>query len=119
MGSVINKLCNILKAHINEEYGNCVKDIKYITQHVNKYSDMATFTIGNEGERDDVRFRVMKLFGYDIHQRYPTVVNSAVHLENVKRLYFTENTADNLAQILPETNLTALFKLPTGRFCEI
>ena len=51
------------------------------------------------------------LFGYDIHQRYPPVVNLAVHLENGQRCYFNENNAREVAANPPETTLTAYFKI--------
>ena len=95
---------------------------KYITKYVNKGSDMAPFAIGSEGRRDEIKKyqtgryisndeAILRIFGSEIHQRYPTVVNLAVHLENRQRVYISEDTADNLAQTPPETTITAFFKL--------
>lgn len=48
-------LCKTVKAHINVENCVSVKAIKYIrTIYVNKCSEMATFAIGDERERDEV-----------------------------------------------------------------
>ena len=115
-------LCKIRKAHINVEYCSSVKAIRYITKYVDKGSDMVTFAIGDEGGRDEMKNyqtgryilsneAIWSIFGLKIHQRYPTVVNLAVYLENRLRVYFTEDTAHNLAQTSSETTLTAFIKL--------
>ena len=77
-----NKLsCKIQKAHINMEFCSTVKGIKYITKYINNGSDMATFSIGVVGRRDeifkkmirqDVIFRVMELTGGSIFGNTPT-----------------------------------------------
>ncbi|GFU11292.1 ATP-dependent DNA helicase [Trichonephila clavipes] len=41
-------LCRIFKAHINVEYCNSVKSIKYICKYVTKGSDAAMFAVANE-----------------------------------------------------------------------
>ena len=82
---------------------------------------MATLAISDEGGRDKIKNyqtghyilsneAIWRIFGLEIPQ-YPTVVNLAVHLENGQRVYFTEDTAHNLAQTPPETTLIAFFKL--------
>ena len=54
---------------------------------------MATFAIGDEGGRDEIKNyqtgryilsneAIWRIFGLEIRQRYPAVVNLAVHLEN-------------------------------------
>ena len=48
-------LCKILKAHINVEECSSMKAIKYITKYVSKGSDMATFAIGDEDGRDEIK----------------------------------------------------------------
>lgn len=54
---------------------------------------------------------VWRIFSFPIHERYPTVVHLAVHLENGQRVYFTaENVIERAAQP-PATTLTAFFSL--------
>lgn len=115
-------LSKIFKAHINVEYCNSVKSIKYICKYVNKGSDMAVFGIARANNLDEIKQyqmgryissneAVWRIFAFPIHERYPTVVHLAVHLENGQRVYFTtENVAERAAQP-PETTLTAFFSL--------
>ena len=83
---------------------------------------MATFPIRDEGGLDEIKIyqtglyissneAIRRIFGLEIHHRYPTVVNLAVYRENWQIVYFTEDTAHNLVQTSPETTLTAIFKL--------
>ena len=85
-------------------------------------SGMATFAFFNEGERDEIKNyltghyisineAIWRNFWLETHQRYPAVVNLAVHLENRQRVYFSEDTAHNLVQTPPESTLTDFFKL--------
>lgn len=114
-------LCKLLKAHINVDYCSSVKAIKYIVKYVNKGSDLATFAIGDECEWYEVNFyqiwryilsneAIWMIFGFDIHQRYSTVVNRVVHVEDKQRVYFTEDTGHNLSQTTFETTLTTFFQ---------
>lgn len=115
-------LCKTIKAHINVEYCSSVKAIKYITKYINKGSDMATFRIGDEAERYGIQIfqtgryissneAIRRIFGFEIHQRFPMVVNLAAHLENGQRVYFNEDTAQALAQTPPQTTLTAFLNI--------
>ena len=113
-------LSRSFNAHINVEYCNSVKSIKYICKYVNKGSDQASFALKNE--RDEVKLyesgryissseAVWRILAFPIHERFPTVFHLAVHLENGQRVYFTSN---NLAQKLsspPKTTLLAFFDL--------
>ncbi|XP_031333941.1 uncharacterized protein LOC116163953 [Photinus pyralis] len=115
-------LSKIYKAHINVEYCNSVKSIKYICKYVNKGSDMAIFGVAPENNLDEIRQyqlgryissneAIWRIFAFPIHERYPTVVHLAVHLENGQRVYFTtENVFERAAQP-PATTLTAFFAL--------
>ena len=52
-----------------------------------------------------------RLFGFDIHDRYPAMVNLSVHLENGQRVYFTQENARQQVDDPTGTTLTAYFKL--------
>ena len=94
-------LSKTFKAHINVEYCNSVKSIKYICKYVNKGSDMAVFGVGNAtrsideidqyqvGRYISSNEAVWRILSFPIHDRHPTVVHLAVHLENGQRVYFT------------------------------
>jgi hypothetical protein len=48
---------------------------------------------------------------FPFHERYPTVVHLAVHLENGQRVYFTEENVHDRVNEPPRTTLTAFFLL--------
>ncbi|XP_075158174.1 uncharacterized protein LOC142231451 [Haematobia irritans] len=113
-------LSKTFKAHINVEYCNSVKSIKYICKYVTKGSDMAVFSVQNP--KDEIsqyqmaRYissneAVWRIFGFPIHERYPAVVHLPVHLENGNRVYFTGANAQALAEAGGRTKLTAFFEL--------
>lgn len=117
-------LSKAYKAHINVEYCNSVKSIKYICKYVNKGSDMAVFgvTCNTNTNIDEItqyqmgRYissneAVWRISSFPIHERYPTVVHLAVHLENGQRVYFTTQNALQRAEQPPLTTLTAFFSL--------
>lgn len=54
---------------------------------------------------------VWRIFGFKIHDRYPSVSHLAIHLENGQRVYFTEETVREKASQPPQTTLTEYFKL--------
>ncbi|GBO39812.1 hypothetical protein AVEN_45311-1 [Araneus ventricosus] len=99
-------LKKIFNAHINIEYCNYVKSIKYVCKYVKKGSDTATFEL-TRGENDlnecqqyqmgryiSSSEAVWRIFNFPIHERHPTVIHLSVHLENGQRVYFrTENAA--------------------------
>lgn len=112
----------MFQAHINVEYCNSVKSIKYVCKYVNKGSDMAVYGISSENTNDEVmqyqlgRYvssneAVWRIFGFPIHERHPTVVHLSVHLENGQRVYFTPENASRFADHPPNTTLTAFFQL--------
>ncbi|XP_075451755.1 uncharacterized protein LOC142492724 [Ascaphus truei] len=115
-------LSKTFNAHINVEYCNSVKSIKYICKYVNKGSDMAIFGITNDKIKDEISLyqlgryissneAVWRILSFPIHQRHPTVVHLTVHLENGQRVYFTPHNAHSLAAQPPNTTLTAFFQL--------
>ena len=121
-------LCKLFGAHINVEYCNSVKAIKYICKYVNKGSDRAIFEVrqtsadGQLMVRDEVsQFQngryistneaIWRIFEFPIHTRYPPVEHLAVHLENGQRVYFSQSNIEDRATEPPRTTLTAFFDL--------
>ncbi|KAL4090226.1 hypothetical protein QTP88_025121 [Uroleucon formosanum] len=113
-------LSKTFKAHINVESCHSVKSIKYICKYVTKGSDMAVIEIGAENSNDEVtqyqksRYvssneAVWRIFPFPIHERHPSVVHLAVHLENGQRVYFTAQNAVQRVQP-PSTTLTSFFE---------
>ncbi|GFQ77012.1 helitron_like_N domain-containing protein [Trichonephila clavata] len=114
-------LSKTFKAHINVESCPSVKSIKYICKYVTKGSDMAVIGIGAENSNDEVtqyqmgRYvssneAVWRIFSFPIHERHPSVVHLAVHLENGQRVYFTAQNAVQRAAQPPSTTLTSFFE---------
>ena len=116
-------LSRIFKAHINVEYCNSVKSIKYICKYVNKGSDQAVFGLKKDGIAiDEIEYyqlgryissneAVWRILDFPIHERHPTVVHLAVHLENGQRVFFSEDNLHERVNELPKTTLTAFFLL--------
>lgn len=115
-------LLKVFKAHINIEYCNSVKSIKYICKYVYKGSDMAIFGVVDPNINDEIHQYQMgryissnegiwRIFSFPIHERHPAVVHLDVHLENGQRVYFTAANAVQRADSPPQTTLTAFFKL--------
>lgn len=109
-------LSKTFKTHINVEYCSSVKSIKYVCKYVTKGSDMAVIGV----ERDEIsKFQMgryvncnealWRIFSFAIHERYPTVVHLAVHLENGQRVYFNAENAAQRAERPPGTTLTSFF----------
>ncbi|GFV33810.1 ATP-dependent DNA helicase, partial [Trichonephila clavipes] len=116
----------IFNCHINVEFCNTVKTIKYICKYINKGSDQAIFNIRQQANvnidpRDEVQtFRAgryvsneaaWRILGLPLHDRHPTVIHLAVHLPNGERIYFTENNFRERMATPPKTTLTAFFQL--------
>ncbi|UYV73327.1 hypothetical protein LAZ67_10002739 [Cordylochernes scorpioides] len=89
-------------------------------------SDMAVFGVKNASAPIDEVQRyqlgryicsneaVWRILSFSIHERYPTVVHLAVHLENGQRVYFTAENVRERAASPPQTTLTAFFSLCRG-----
>jgi hypothetical protein len=115
--------CKTFQAHINVEYCNSVKAIKYICKYVNKGSDQAAFGLVKDGNAvDEVdRFQTgryissgeaaWRILDFPIHERHPTVVHLSVHLKDGQRVCFTENNAAQQVENPKHTTLQAFFKL--------
>ncbi|CAF1544942.1 unnamed protein product [Adineta ricciae] len=115
-------LSRLFQAHINVEYCNSVKSIKYICKYVNKGSDQAVFGLEKDKTVDEIKHyqlgryissneAVWRILSFPIHERYPTVVHLAVHLENGQCVYFTEDNVHERVNEPPRTKLTAFFLL--------
>ncbi|XP_055915855.1 uncharacterized protein LOC129948797 [Eupeodes corollae] len=113
-------LCRSFNAHINVEYCHSVQAIKYICKYINKGSDQATFSVRNahdevenylNGRYISTSEAVWRILEFPIHDRHPTVVHLAVHLESGQRVYFSAENMQNIAQNPPKTTLTAFFDL--------
>lgn len=113
-------LSKTFEAHINVEFCNSVKSIKYICKYVNKGSDMAIFAVTNTndevshyqmGRYVSSNEAIWRIFSFAIHERHPTVFHLAVHLENGQRVYFNPNNAVDRAARPPVTTLTGFFSI--------
>ncbi|GBM23565.1 hypothetical protein AVEN_122858-1, partial [Araneus ventricosus] len=116
-------LTKIFNAHINVEYCNSVKSIKYVCKYVNKGSDIAMFdlTSGENGLNEIHQYQmgryissneaVWRILNFPIHERYFTVINLSIHLENGQRVYITTENAAQCGQAPGETTLTSFFRL--------
>ncbi|GFU11005.1 uncharacterized protein LOC104236095 [Trichonephila clavipes] len=104
-------LSKTYKAHVNVEYYNSVKSIKYICKYVSKGSNMTVFGMQQQETNDKntvmhiaeiaqyqaVRYirsneAVWRILSFPIHKRSPTVVHLAVNLEKGQRVYLTANS---------------------------
>ena len=116
-------LSKTFNAHINVEYCNSLKEIKYICKYVNKGSDMAVFGLQSEISDIDkiVQYQagryissnetVWRILSFPIHERSPAVTHLTVHLQNGQRVYFSESSVQKRALNPPDTTLTAFFSL--------
>lgn len=115
-------LSKMFQAHINVEYCNSVKSIKYVCKYINKGCDMAAFALAKENEHDEIKQYQMgryinsneaiwRILSFPIHDRNPAVIHLTVHLENGQRVYFTKETVQKVAAQPTNTTLTAFFEL--------
>ncbi|GBP65295.1 hypothetical protein EVAR_48001_1 [Eumeta japonica] len=92
-------LSRIFETHANVESCHSAKSIKYLCNNF----QMGRYVSTNEA--------LWRLLSFQIHERYPTVVHLAVHLENGQRVYFTEANAAQRAERPPSTTLTSFFAM--------
>ncbi|XP_052750249.1 uncharacterized protein LOC128200537, partial [Galleria mellonella] len=83
---------------------------------------MAVFGVAAENSNDEVTQYQMgryvssnegmwRIFSFPIHERHPTVVHLAVHLENGQRVYFTDANVLQRVDRPPSTTLTSFFEM--------
>lgn len=112
-------LLKIFDAHINVELCSSIKSIQYVTKYINKGSDQATFSIQSPNEVEKYQSgryicsseAVWRILSFEVHNRAPTIVHLAVHLENGQRVYFTGKNIQEVVNNPRDTTLTAFFKL--------
>lgn len=90
-------LSKIFIAHINVEFCNSVKAIKYICKYVNKGSDAAMFGLQSANSNDEIAQFLMgryissneavwRILEFPLHERHPAIIHLSVHLENGQRV---------------------------------
>ena len=113
-------LLRSFNGHINVEYCNSIKSIKYVCKYINKGSDLATFAIMDDkdevsayetGRYISTSEAIWRIFRFPIHERFPPVMHLSVHLENGQRVYFTEENIIEKIKNPPKTTLMAFFDL--------
>jgi len=115
-------LLRALNCHCNVELCMSISSIKYVLKYVHKGCDQATFALRSDqvdeiSEYQNARYigsneAAWRILEFPIHERFPPVQQLAVHLENGQRVYFTEDTARDLAsREPPKTTLTEFFSL--------
>ncbi|GFX95421.1 ATP-dependent DNA helicase [Trichonephila clavipes] len=127
-------LSRTFNAHINVEFYNSVKSIKYICKYVNKRTDQATFSVEYQDEvtrYESGRYissseAVWWILCFPIHERFPPVMHLSVHLENGQTVYFTKDSAIHKIINPQKTTLMAFFELcqvdnfaKTLLYCEV
>ncbi|KAM0915483.1 hypothetical protein ACQ4PT_010818 [Festuca glaucescens] len=105
------------QAHINVEWCNKTKLLKYLFKYLAKGHDMArarfhsmyqstgSESIGRNEIDEYVKCRYLsaceacwRMFAFDIHVRAPSVERLVVHLENMNRIIYSQD--DNLADVV-------------------
>ncbi|GFY04397.1 ATP-dependent DNA helicase [Trichonephila clavipes] len=127
-------LSRTFNAHINVEFCNSVKSVKYTCKYVNKGTDQATFGVKDQDEvtrYESGRYissseAVWRILYFPINERFPPVMHLSVHLENGQRVYFTEDNVIHKIINPQKTTLMAFFELcqvdnfvKTLLYCEV
>ncbi|XP_043467393.1 ATP-dependent DNA helicase pif1-like [Leptopilina heterotoma] len=113
-------LLRTFETHINVEFCGSMKSIKYVCKYVNKGSDQASFHVANgndeismyqTGRYISTSEAFWRIFEFQIHERYPPVIQLDVHLENGQRVYFRPENVQDRVENPSNTTLMAFFKL--------
>lgn len=75
---------------------------------VNKNDEITLYQIGRYISSNEAAWRIS---GFPIHERYPAIIQSAVHLENGQRVFFTNKTVVDRAINPTKTTLTEFLEL--------
>ncbi|XP_052626798.1 uncharacterized protein LOC128133416 [Lactuca sativa] len=111
------------QTHINIEWCNQGSSIKYLFKYINKGPDRATVAVvptNNECENNDVVDEIAeyydcrylsaceaswRIFTYDVHCRYPSVVRLPFHLPNQQQIVYGED--DDIDDVLDKPSVAA------------
>nr|KAJ0215763.1 hypothetical protein LSAT_V11C300143230 [Lactuca sativa] len=111
------------QAHINIEWCNQGSSIKYLFKYINKGPDRATVAViptNNECENNDAVDEIAeyydcrylsaceaswRIFSYDVHCRYPSVVRLPFHLPNQQQIVYGED--DDIDDVLDKPSVAA------------
>jgi hypothetical protein len=110
------KLLKMFNAHINVEWCNQSRSIKYLFKYVNKGHDRVTTSFYNSGDEcyDEIKMyydcrylsaceAVWRIFSFDINYRDPSVERLSFHLEGEEPIVF-EDDAD-LEEVLNKPHI--------------
>ncbi|XP_074265342.1 uncharacterized protein LOC141587773 [Silene latifolia] len=101
-------------AHINVEWCNTAKAIKYLFKYISKGPDKATLVI-KEDTNDEIKAYMdcrylsaseaaWRIFEFDIQERYPSVMRLPVHLEGEQAVVIKDS--DVLEEVIEKKNST-------------
>ncbi|XP_023731646.2 uncharacterized protein LOC111879418 [Lactuca sativa] len=111
------------QAHINIEWCNQGSSIKYLFKYINKGPDRATVAVvptNNECENNDAVDEIAeyydcrylsaceaswRIFTYDVHCRYPSIVRLPFHLPNQQQIVYGED--DDIDDVLDKPSVAA------------
>ncbi|XP_061371987.1 uncharacterized protein LOC133314518 [Gastrolobium bilobum] len=119
------------QAHINVEYTCQRSAIKYLFKYIHKGNDRVTAVVHHieDGIKMFYDYRYVsacevawRIFGFDIHSRYPPVQRLPFHLPNEKNIIFSDNASFSDVKTRAESRLSifeswmdANKKYPEGR----
>ncbi|XP_074313836.1 uncharacterized protein LOC141649032 [Silene latifolia] len=100
--------------HINVEWCNTAKAIKYLFKYISKGPDKATLVI-QEDTNDEIKAYMdcrylsaseaaWRIFEFDIQERYPSIMRLPVNLEGEQTVVIKES--DMLEEIIEKENNT-------------